>query len=204
MKNIQEVINNYKKSLKHSYSEIIDGKKIIDLAKEKSIKEERSLLKTQICEAACNYVNKYIEICNKFNFTHTKFDSEISHTRGNLSVTDIDLEEKEIYLNYTDHWAYGGHCDVDFSITINELIDFNEKDFINQKVNEKIKEYNSQIKSHVNQILNNKKLIEELKQEYNIETTNEENKKTCCADLEGSSSFKSCSKKKCNECDDFK
>jgi hypothetical protein len=173
MKDIQQVINDYKEATNASYSEIVDGKKIIDLAKEKSVKEERRSLRDQIYSAACDYVRKHIDICHKLGFNTTKFDDEISTTRGSMSVSDIDFNKQIIDLNYSDSWAYGGHCDIDFYISFKELIEFNEENFTKQKAISKIKELESHMKSLEVQIANQKKTIEELSKEYNI-TSKEE------------------------------
>lgn len=46
-------------------------------------------------------------------------DSDYREDRGGLSL--IEFTENKVYMNYYDHWAYGGECDIEIEVQMKYL-----------------------------------------------------------------------------------
>ena len=74
-------------------------------------------------------------------------DSDYREDRGGLSLVGID--EDEVWMNYYDHWAYGGECDFDIEVKM-KYLDIDETAALEKELYER-------------QVLDIKRLIQEKK-----------------------------------------
>jgi len=83
-------------------------------------------------------------------------DSDFREDRGHLFMTEFN--ENEVWMNYYDHWAYGGECDIGIEVKMKYLD--------NDKMATLEKELRIDHVSHVKKLIKeNKAAIENLKKE---------------------------------------
>lgn len=161
---IKKLIDDYKTLNDIKYSTIIDGKKIIDLEKEKEIKSKKSEIKKKLCDFCKQYIFDIIDISQKYELSH-KFDSSINTSTGRWKIVfnDVDFD-----INYSDSWAYGGYTDESFNISINELIEYDKNEFIKSCIQKSIKSIETKIEFHTNQLNKHNEKLLKLKEELDV------------------------------------
>jgi hypothetical protein len=107
----------------------------------------------ELTELAINHHNKLININSKYDKEYQKY-SQYQIGKGSYYFENID--DKFIYVKYTDHWQYGGHCEETILIPLLDLISF---DYLKYEINIK----NESIIQIQNDINSNKSKIKLLK-----------------------------------------
>lgn len=121
-------------------------------------KKKASFAAAEITELSRDHIDRLEKIKKKYTLNETNY-SDYQTGEGILCFDDLD--EKNIYLNYSNHWSYGGYCNETITVRIKDLIDFDYKKFEEERKNKKI--FN--IKAD---ILSKEMNIEKLKQELSL------------------------------------
>lgn len=160
---IKTLVENYNTLSKTSYCTTDGSKKIIDLDKEKDIKSKKFKIISQLKTICRQYIDDVINISNKYELSHN-FSDEIQTKRGTMCI-EADIKNNKFDINYSDSWAYGGYCDVNFEVSMKDVETFNKNEFIKSCIKKVIKSSQLQIKHHEEKILYYNDKIVKMKKE---------------------------------------
>ena len=122
-----------------------------------SEKEKLGELIVEVCE---NYLAEIVKTHRKYEDFPSWLDSDYSPDRGSLSL--VDIEEDTIVVRYSDSWRYGGHCDFEIHLKINDVLTFNANSLEVSVKNKRIAKLRQEIVGHKKKITEAEKKIEEL------------------------------------------
>ena len=164
----KSVITEYKKLKKEGYTTIEGDKEIISLKKKKRLEQ----LHSDICMAAKEHILKVKEISDKYR-VHCSYSDMIRKDSGFWEY-EIKLDynnnfgegEKHdwVLITYEDNWQYGGECHENESVTFDELISFDENNFIDECENKRtnnLKTKKSRIQKDLKEIEKKVKEVDE-------------------------------------------
>lgn len=144
----KSTLTEYKKLKKEGYTTIKGDNEITSLKKKKRLEQ----LHSDICIAAKEHILKEKEISDKYR-VRCQYSDMIRKDSGFWEY-EIKLDynnnfgkgEKHdwVLIAYEDHWSYGGECHENESVSFDELISFNESDFIDKCKNKKINDLKTQ------------------------------------------------------------
>ena len=85
---------------------------------ESDSKSRREFIENAIYDKAKTLLHKLRTLYARYGKDYVE-DSDYREDRGCLSLTDFG--ENNVYINYSDHWAYGGECDIGIEVQMKYL-----------------------------------------------------------------------------------
>lgn len=164
--NVKELINEYKKRKKEGYKTIQGDNEIVSLKKKQKLEQ----LESEIFDVSRNYILKVKSISEKYDVVDNKYSDMIREKSGyweykiRMDYKEYDSDQKHdyVFITYTDSWSYGGNCEENESVTFDELMNFNEEEFMEKCRQRKIGELKEENSRLLKRIKDNEKQIKDL------------------------------------------